>query len=422
MPLMPAPEDDKRAKRILSAAPRRLLLVKLSSLGDVVHALPLLEALREGLGRDAFLAWAVRKSFAPLLVGNPRLSAVYTLEGRGFAPLFSLRHKFKKDGGFEAALDTQGLLLSGVVTALSGAPVRIGLDRNREGNAFFLTHPTVPAKHRAHIVDKLLGFCDASGLPRVRPRPQAYLADGEKAQAQELLSEAGDGPLIGFIVGASTADKVWPLERWTEAAKLLAHSGCRIVLLGGPQEQVAATKIERDAGGAVASNLAGKTSLPLLASVLAQCAAVVGGDSGPLHLAVSVGTPVVGLYGVTDPARTGPGWGSGPAVVLDYAEKGRPAGNAASAPQHIARCDSAHTGTSGGGCGPEDFERNGDSGMTSHQTAQPRRILAVNLNYLGGRPFHHARAFASAGAASVRVGGCSRRRTRRCYSLRRLRR
>src|SRR5262249_11430690 len=90
--------------------------------------------------------------------------------------------------------------------------------------------------------------------------------------------------------------------------------------------------VVRGAGGAVAANLTGRTTPCVLASVLARCQAVIGGDSGPTHLAVAVGTPVVGLYGVTDPARTGPCWGPAPAVVLDYAEGDGPA--AARRPRH----------------------------------------------------------------------------------------
>jgi ADP-heptose:LPS heptosyltransferase len=104
----------------------------------------------------------------------------------------------------------------------------------------------------------------------------------------------------------------------------MADQGVNVVLLGGPAETATAEAVARGAAGGVAVNLAGRTPPRVLASVLARCQAVVGGDSGPTHLAVAVGTPVVGLYGVTDPARTGPGWGAAPAVVLDYAEKDAP--------------------------------------------------------------------------------------------------
>jgi heptosyltransferase I len=142
------------------------------------------------------------------------------------------------------------------------------------------------------------------------------------------LTEAGSigKPVIGFVVGASTANKAWPAERWSEAADLLNRQGASIVLLGSSAEVETAHAIRIAPGGAAQIiSLVGKTPLPVLASVLAQCDVVIGGDSGPTHLAVAVGTPVVGLYGVTDPVRTGPQWGSARAIVLDYAETESPA-------------------------------------------------------------------------------------------------
>jgi len=316
-------------------AARRVLLVKLSSLGDIVHALPLLEALREGLGPDAFLSWAVRDKFADLLHGNPHVSQVYPLAGSGVGDLWRFGLSLQKEQ-FDAALDTQGLLVSGIVIGRSGAPLRIGFDWNREGNRLFLTHPVVPARgQRLHVVDRLMAFCETLGIPRVAPRPQMYLAKGETEAANALLQSTGEsvarddsGPRVGFIVGASTADKVWPIARWAQAARLLSAQGVRVVLLGGRGTEIeTAAAIEKQASGAVAANITGKTTLPVLASILAQCDVVVGGDSGPTHLAVAVGTPVVGLYGVTDPARTGPQWGAAPAVILDYAEKDAPPEN-----------------------------------------------------------------------------------------------
>ncbi len=307
---------------------RRVLLVKLSSIGDIVHALPLADALRDALP-DAHFAWAVRKKFADLLEGNPNLDAVHTLDAKGVRAAARFGRRLQREN-FDVTLDAQGLLFSGLVTRLSGAKRRVGLDRNREGNALFLTHAVVPGRQRAHIVEILRGFVPALGLPAPGPvKRQTYLAEGEAGKAGALLAEAGaahDKPIVGFIVGASTPDKTWPRERWVELCRRVSGNGARPVLLGGPGESALAETILQEAGGAaITGNLAGKTPLRVLASTLARCAVVVGGDSGPTHLAVAVGAPVVGLYGVTDPARTGPAWGPAPAIVLDYAEADAPA-------------------------------------------------------------------------------------------------
>ncbi len=294
--------------------PSRVLVVKLSSLGDVVHTLPLIEALRGGLGPDVHLAWAVRKAFAPLVLGNPHLSAVHVLEEKSLAATLAFGKALKSER-FDTALDPQGLLVSGLLTLLSGAPRRIGLDKNREGNTLFLTDASVASTQRAHQVEKLMGFCDALEIPRLAPRVQGYLAEGG---GPELPT---DRPLIGCIVGASTPDKTWPLSHWKALLGELEVRELTPVLLGGPgAEAEAAAQLATPA----CVNLAGKTKLPELAQALARCSVVIGADTGPLHLAVAVGTPVIGLYGVTDPAKTGPSWGPAPAIVLDAVEKEAP--------------------------------------------------------------------------------------------------
>jgi heptosyltransferase-1 len=287
--------------------------VKLSSLGDVVHALPLLEALRVGLGEAMQISWVVRPKFADLLHGNPHLSQRHLFRGN----LWEITHKLRAER-FDVALDTQGLFVSGMVTRLSGARRRIGFDVNREGNRLFLTEAVVPARERQHVVERLMGFCEAMGIPRLPVRVQSYLANGECEAAETLLLPAHSTPKVGCILGASTLAKAWSPARWAELLRLLERDGLQPVLLGGPGEVALAEQL----GSGL--NLVGKTSPRVLASVLARCQVVVGGDSGPTHLAVAVGTPVVGLYGVTDPARTGPQWGVAPSIVLDLAKKDAP--------------------------------------------------------------------------------------------------
>lgn len=309
--------------RMSDSSPRRLLVVKLSSLGDVIHTLPLIEALRVGLGSDAHLVWAVRRAFANLLEGNPHLSAVRVLEGRGLGEAFAFGKQLRAEH-FDTALDPQGLFVSGLITFLSGAPRRIGLDLNREGNRLFLTEASISTQVRRHQVEKLLDFCEAVGVPRLAPRVQTYLAQGEATIADEWLAPIGDTGRIGCVIGTSTPAKEWPVERWCELSCRLAEQGLKPVLLGGPSEIETAERIVEETRGAVALNLVGKTSLRQLASVLARCSVVVGGDTGPFHLAIAVGTPAVGLYGVTDPVRVGPSWGPAPAIALDFVEKEAP--------------------------------------------------------------------------------------------------
>ena len=301
----------------------RLLIVKLSSLGDIVHTLPLLQALRLGLGADAAIGWAVGHNFASLIENNPYLSWEHRLASKNISDVWALSQELRPID-YDTALDAQGLFVSGAVTLLSGAFRRVGFDSGREGNRLFLTDPMVANRERKHIVQRLLGFCDTVNIPRPEKiEAQTYLT-GTDVTALLESAKPDTGPLIGCIVGASVANKAWPPERWVECLRNLASAGVRPVLLGAKNESESANIIAQGAGEAIAANLVGQTNLLELASVLAKCAVVIGPDSGPTHLAVAVGTPVVGLYGVTDPAKTGPTWGPAPAIVLDYAVSDAP--------------------------------------------------------------------------------------------------
>ena len=208
---------------------------------------------------------------------------------------------------YDMALDMQGLLLSGVVTRLSGAPVRLGWDRGREANALFLTHPIIPGKGRhAHEVDLLYGFADALGIHNSHPEftPQPYLAAENAAKADAWLSEL-PRPRVALNVGASRAYKRWPVENWRKVALSLTQAGRSLVFVGDKTDAESVAQITPALNSGFI-DLSGKTTLRELASVLAACDLLVSGDSGPMHLAVAVGTPVVALFGATHPERHGP--------------------------------------------------------------------------------------------------------------------
>lgn len=285
---------------------QRLLVVKTSSIGDVIHALPVVQALKDA-APHLTLGWVVRRRCADILTGNPCIDHLYVLPDKpSLRDTLQLRRELHS-ANYEVALDMQGLALSGLVTRLSGAPVRVGWDRNREGNALFLTHPIVPGKAKdAHEVDLLYGFADALGVHTPHPvfTPQPYLAAENAAQAEEWLSHLPK-PRIALNVGASRAYKRWPLENWVQVAQALTQEGRSIVFVGDKTDAETVTQIVPKLSGSFA-NLAGKTTLRELASVLAVCGLLVSGDSGPMHLAVAVGTPTIAIFGATHPARHGP--------------------------------------------------------------------------------------------------------------------
>ena len=291
---------------IHSSSIQRLLVVKTSSLGDVIHALPIVQAIKDA-APHLTLGWVVRRRCADILTGNPCIDHLYVLPDKpSLRELLRLRHELHS-AHYDIALDMQGLLLSGLVTRLSGAPVRVGWDRNREGNALFLTHPVVPGKAKnTHEVDLLYGFADALGIHAEHPEftPQLYLAAENTAKAEEWLSVL-PRPRIALNVGASRAYKRWPLKNWVQVAQALTQAGRSIVFVGDKTDAETVAQITPTLTGGYV-DLSGKTTLRELASVLAACDLLVSGDSGPMHLAVAVGTPTVAIFGATNPARHGP--------------------------------------------------------------------------------------------------------------------
>ena len=303
----------------------RLLVVKTSSIGDVIHALPAVQAIKDA-APGLTLGWVVRRRCADVLCGCPFLDHLYVLPDKPtFRDLKSLRGELRA-ARYPIALDMQGLALSGLVTWLSGAPLRVGWDRNRECNALFLTHPIVPGRGQVrHEVDLLYGFAEALGVHVPHPAftPQPYLAADGAGLAAEWLAGL-TRPRVALNVGASRAYKRWPAERWAEVASALAAQGTSVVFVGDKADALAVAQITPSLNGKFV-NLAGKTTLRELASVLAACDLLATGDTGPMHVAVAVGTPVVALFGATDPIRHGP-YGAGNTVLHDPAPGAMAAG------------------------------------------------------------------------------------------------
>jgi heptosyltransferase I len=286
----------------------RLLIVKTSSIGDVIHALPIAEIIKTHYP-DAFLGWVVRNRCSALLDGNPFVDRTYVMPDRpSTSELFEIGRKMRSDQ-YDVAFDMQGLLLSGVVTKLTAAKRRVGLDLNREGNRLFLSEASVPAREDRdrHAVDILRGFLPAIGIPADVKWPRLrYLADGQILPGEIATINRGKG-VIALNVGASSVYKQWHADRWSDLARRVFENGYAPIVIGGPNDAEAAAKIVSGSGiGDALINLAGKTSLRSLAAVLASCDLLVSADTGPLHLASGIGTPVVALFGPTNPLRTGP--------------------------------------------------------------------------------------------------------------------
>ena len=301
----------------------KIALVKLSAIGDVVHALPVAAALHDALPQ-AHLVWIVERREAAVLRGNPALSEIVPVDTRAWrrarrplavaestGALVALRRHLRASR-FDVAIDLQGLVKSGVITAATRAPLRIGFTAAhcREGlNTLFTTQRVTPPPAARHIVDRYLALLEPLGA---RPRAVEFAlpTDGPaEARIDEFLVGAGLKPRDRLVVlnpGAGRPDKRWPVERFRALARRLGEeAGASVLVIWGPNELGAARLIVGPDAPARAT-LAPPTNLDELLAVLRRASVVVAGDTGPLHLAAALGTRCVGLYGPTTVERNGP--------------------------------------------------------------------------------------------------------------------
>ena len=303
--------------------PPRILIVRLSALGDVLHALPVLSALRERFP-SGHIAWAVEDRAVQLLRHRTDLDRVLTFPRQALSgalrgrprPLDLMRtaRGYVADmraGDYDDALDLQGNLKSGAVTRASGARLRFGLggEDAREGNRFFTQRRAAPTAGRSHRVERNLAVAGAllgEALPYVPPGFPTGAEDTEAAAG--LLAEVGASPggYVAFHPGTSGfgAFKRWPAGRHGSLARAVAAAGRRVLITHGPGEEALAAAVVRASDGA-ATPLA-TSGLGVLAEVIRGAAAFVAADTGPLHLAGLVGTPLLGLFGPKDPRVYGP--------------------------------------------------------------------------------------------------------------------
>jgi ADP-heptose:LPS heptosyltransferase len=291
----------------------KALLVRLSSIGDVVHTLPALLALTRA-GHEA--GWIVEPAARPLLEGHPLLSAG-TFEApaaRGFA-LGKARPVLARlrAAAFDGALDFQGLWKSAAWARFSGARRVIGFTRafRRETASALLVRERVPQPAEArHVIDKNLALLRPLGIEalglREFPLPDLTAEGLRVGEALRALprSPLQPGSFVILNPGGGWESKLWPAERFAALARSLAEDGTRTLVTFGPGEDGLADRIVKASGGAAQKGF--PTTLREYVELARRARLVVAADTGPLHLACAVGTPVVALFGPTDPERNGP--------------------------------------------------------------------------------------------------------------------
>jgi predicted lipopolysaccharide heptosyltransferase III len=309
---------------MMPEAVRSVLVVKLRYIGDVLLSTPVFRGLREAFPRVTTTA-LVNAGTEEVLLHNPDVDEVLVVDrlagktgsrGRRWAEQLRLVRRLR-EGRFDLALDLTDGDRAAFLTWASGARVRVGFNREERfrGRAY---HWVVPAwSGRRHAVEADLEALRTLGLQVRAVAPTLGLPPEAEAAADGLLARKGvarNRDLILIHPGARWWFKAWPPERFAALADAIEEElGAQALIAGGPGDVATVEAIRRQMRRPAIS-LAGETSVLQLAVVLKRCRLFVGNDNGPMHVAAAVGTPVVALFGPTDPAEWGP-WGEGHVVL-----------------------------------------------------------------------------------------------------------
>ena len=303
-----------------------ILLIKMSSLGDILHTLPFAAALRQRYPK-AKITWLVHPQFAGFVPDPPVIDEV----------LYFDKVKFKKMGffgklkyfremkallhskHFDLVIDMQGLFKSAVLAAISGCGNRIGYCEMREGSGL-VSRAISGAHSKDHVIERYLDVARYLGakvdsFDDVQfPMPDL---SKETDSVQEKLRQLGwsGGDYVVIVPGARWWTKEWPVEHYVALAKKLVDEGTSVVLAGGPDDASKGKAIAEQCDSALVLDMTGKTSLRELAALIKNCSFYISADTGPLHFAAALKKPLVAMYGPTKADRTGP-YGSKNSTVL----------------------------------------------------------------------------------------------------------
>jgi heptosyltransferase-1 len=292
----------------------KILVVRLSSIGDVVHTTPMVAALIDA-GHD--VAWAVEPPAAPLVATIPGLSQTFVLPK---ASAYDWNDRFRlarilRDFNSDVAIDAQGLWKSAFWTWLSGAPRRIGwmTDHRREASSsVMLTETVTCSSDDIHIIDQHHALLVGLGIDERGAREFPFVLPGDAVAMAAAYRDSIGNPLALIAPGGGWENKLYPPELWGQVAKGLVEMRLAPVVLWGPGEMELADAVVHASGGT--AKRAPETSILELAALARISRLFLAADTGPLHIAGAMGTPIVALFGPTDPARNGP-WGEGDEVV-----------------------------------------------------------------------------------------------------------
>ena len=273
----------------------KILIVKLSSLGDLIHAMPAVHNLRTELNAD--IHWVVNSEYVNLVtcftdvdrvIGFPRHSLL-----NGF---FRFARELRREQ-YDYVIDLQGLFKSGAVSGIARSKIRIGPSHHRECSQMFYTSIAGKRNKDRHSVEENMDVISYLGL---RPTTPVFpLAFPKIALSQQA-------PRIALFPISRWTTKNWPIDKFGElASSLIEQTGGSVFLFGGPSDIARCAELA-SAISTGCTNCAGKTNLVEMGSILTKMDLVISNDSGPAHMAAALGIPTIGLFGPTNPKRTGP--------------------------------------------------------------------------------------------------------------------
>jgi heptosyltransferase-1 len=291
--------------------PARVCIIKPSSLGDVVHALPILSALR-GVWPSAHLTWVVHAPFREVLSGHPDLDEliVYDRKGRGIdrrgiGGMAGVLGKLGR-GQYDLTIDLQGLLRSALMAAATRAKVRVGMADAREGARWFYTHRVDAPRLGLHAVERVLRVAAALGADVSEPCFNVPIAEKDRSWARDVLA-AVPRPRVILNLGARWLTKRWPPEHYAEIGRrAVSKFGGGLIAVGAAEDRPLVDALARHIAPLRVLDLCGQTRLPQLAALSLESELMISNDTGPLHLAAAAGARVLGIYTCTSPRLTGP--------------------------------------------------------------------------------------------------------------------
>lgn len=284
----------------------RVCIVLLTAVGDIVHAMPVVNALRRHVS-GVHITWVIQPGPAGLIRGHPSVDELIVFERkRGMRAFLDVRRELATKE-FDLVILLQPYLKAGVIAGFARAPLKLGYDRHRGRDlSWMMVNRRLPAHPPQHIQDQYLEFLAALGIPAEPLAWDLGPTREEEARYADLLP-SHDGPTVAFVVGTSKPEKEWPAERYAAVMDALAERhGARSILVGAPspREDAAAAAIRASAKHPPIDLRA--WDLRRVAYLIDRADVLVSPDTGPLHIGVALGTPTVGLMGYTNPKRYGP--------------------------------------------------------------------------------------------------------------------